>query len=134
MSELKSQKRGRERVIIVALSVVIAGVALLVPVSPPLRWSIVIGTTLALITGLLTLAIKSAAARAKESSMRPLLKAQGFSFALRLIALAGGVYLVHTRGLSDIGFIAAYFVTTIGQQLIELKAQLAALTSQKEAS
>jgi threonine/homoserine efflux transporter RhtA len=120
----------------VATAVVVAGLALALPLDADVRIASLYGIVLALVFGVLALFMKSQVRAARQLSgsvqLKAVMLAQGLSFALRLIAVLAGTFVCHRNQLSPIAFVVGFFSTYLVQQAIEVRHLLAVTAAQPE--
>jgi hypothetical protein len=106
----------------------VAGVALLAQLSD-VQGSWLLGSIVASVIGVVTMALKSTLANAKlegAASLKALLAAQGAAFGIRLLAVGVGAFAVKGYDGSPPAFVISFLIVSLAQQVIEARSLLAA--------
>ncbi|MDY7226143.1 hypothetical protein [Hyalangium rubrum] len=119
MKEQAAAEEAFRNHVMVAAGVAVVGLALAagLPQTPENRWPAVWGVGLAALTGAVSLPLKR---RAVRKSLRAAMKAVGMVFALRVVAVAAGLYAMVSRGLEAWGFVVGFFGVYFVLQWVEI--------------
>ena len=110
-----------------ALGGVVATLAMVLPMDPGSRTSALIGALVASLAGAVTMVLKTLLGRGLtgNAALKALMTAQGLAFMLRLVAVGlGAVLLRQDESLSAMAFVIAFFVVSLGQQVLETRSLL----------
>lgn len=116
--------------LVVLLGVAVAALVSALGFEEGERLSAHLGVLVATGLGLVSLLVKTQlAGRITEgqAGLKALLVAQGFSFLLRLLAVAAGIFALRSEpSASPIAFVITFFVVSLAQQALEMRSLLAA--------
>lgn len=110
-----------------ALGGVVATLAMVLPMDATSRTSALIGALTASAAGAVTMVLKTLLGRGLtgNAALKALMTAQGLAFMLRLLAVGLGAAVVRQdESLSPMAFVIAFFVVSLGQQVLETRTLL----------
>lgn len=110
-----------------ALGGVVAALAFVLPLEAGTQTSALIGALVASVLGAVAMVLKTQLGRGLtgNSALKALMTAQGLAFMLRLLAVGlGAIMIKQDEALSSMAFVIAFFVVTLGQQLLETRSLL----------
>lgn len=110
-----------------ALGGVVAALAVVLPLDAGTQTSALIGALVASVLGAVAMVLKTQLGRglSGNSALKALMTAQGLAFMLRLLAVGlGAIMIKQDEALSSMAFVIAFFVVTLGQQLLETRSLL----------
>lgn len=107
-----------------------AGVVLALPLEPSTQHAALLGVAVSLLVGLLALFFKSQVTlQTGAKALQAVMKAQGLTMALRVVAMGLGGLVMKRQGLEVAPFVLAIAAASMVQMVIEMKFLLSAQQS-----
>ena len=115
----------------IALGGVVAALAVVLPIDQGSRTSALIGALMAALLGTVSMVLKTQLGKGLTgtAALKVTMTTQGLSFMLRMLAVAlGAVVLKQDPTLSPMAYVIAFFVASLGQQVLETRSLLSGAT------